>query len=325
MALPKPEGAIPIQYQEKCYRIPWLPEKFRVEPPLVYVNPTQDMISTNVIPVLTLPGLVSHSYLKDWQHSSSTLVHLVNNLRDAFGKDCPLFTTRRGPGRPDSNLESTLVHILSFMLCLIALVSTISRLAVYTSGIWRVVAICGGKLADKTARVGGFHVVVPDFFYGDPFIPEKTERLVWLQSHRTDKGFEDAIVIIAALRNKGISTIGAAGFCWGGKVVVELSKSDCIQAAVLLHPSRVTIDDIKEVKAPIAILGAEFDKISPPELLKQFEEVLSTKPDVSGNVKIFPGVPHGWAVRYKDEDETAVKLVNEAHQDMLDWFTKYMQ
>ncbi|XP_004290676.1 PREDICTED: endo-1,3;1,4-beta-D-glucanase-like [Fragaria vesca subsp. vesca] len=181
------------------------------------------------------------------------------------------------------------------------------------------------KLADKTARVGGFHVVVPDFFYGDPFIPEKTERLVWLQSHGTDKGFEDAKVVIAALRNKGISTIGAAGFCWGGKVVVELSKSDCIQAAVLLHPSRVTVDDIKEVKAPIAVLGAEFDKISPPELLKQFEEVLSTKPDVSGYVKIFPGVPHGWAVRYKDDDETAVKLANEAHQDMLDWFTKYVQ
>lgn len=48
-------------------------------------------------------------------------------------------------------------------------------------------------------------------------------------------------------------------------------------------------------------------------------------PQVSGYVKIFPGVPHGWAVRYKDEDETAVKLANEAHQDMLDWFTKYMQ
>lgn len=32
-----------------------------------------------------------------------------------------------------------------------------------------------------------------------------------------DKGFEDAKVVIAALRNKGISTIGAAGFCWGGE------------------------------------------------------------------------------------------------------------
>lgn len=35
-----------------------------------------------------------------------------------------------------------------------------------------------------------------------------------------------------------------------------------------------------EVKAPIAILGAEIDKQSPPELLKQFEEILSSKPEV---------------------------------------------
>ncbi|KAK9945383.1 hypothetical protein M0R45_010903 [Rubus argutus] len=140
-----------------------------------------------------------------------------------------------------------------------------------------------------------------------------------------DKGFEDAKLVIAALRNKGVSTIGAAGFCWGGKVVADLSKSECIQAAVLLHPSRVTVDDIKEVKAPIAILGAEFDEKAPPELLKQFEEVLSSKPEVSGYVKIYPGASHGWTVMYKDEDETAVKLAEEAHQDMLDWLTQYVQ
>ncbi|THG02564.1 hypothetical protein TEA_003119 [Camellia sinensis var. sinensis] len=95
------------------------------------------------------------------------------------------------------------------------------------------------------------------------------------------------------------------GFCWGAKVVVERSKSDYLQAAVLLHPSLVTVDDIKELKVPIAILGAEIDKISPPELLKQFEEGLSSKREINGYVKIFPGVAHGWTVRYKVDDEKA--------------------
>ncbi|RVX20659.1 Endo-1,3;1,4-beta-D-glucanase [Vitis vinifera] len=182
------------------------------------------------------------------------------------------------------------------------------------------------KLADKVAAAG-FYVVVPDFFYGDPFvfdIPEKPIE-VWRESHGTDKGFEDAKPVIAALKSKGISTIGAAGFCWGAKVVVELAKSDYIQSAVLLHPSRVTVDDIKEVKAPIAVLGAEIDKASPPELLKQFEEVLSTKPEVNSYVKIFPGVVHGWSVRYKDENEIEVKSAEEAHQNMVDWFTRYVK
>lgn len=46
---------------------------------------------------------------------------------------------------------------------------------------------------------------------------------------------------------------------------------------------------------------------------------------VKSFVKIFPGVAHGWAVRYKAEDEFAVKSAEEAHQDMLDWFLAHIK
>ncbi|XP_043709269.1 endo-1,3;1,4-beta-D-glucanase-like isoform X2 [Telopea speciosissima] len=179
------------------------------------------------------------------------------------------------------------------------------------------------KLADKVAAAG-YLVVVPDFFYGDPFEMHKN-RADWLAAHGTDKGFEDAKPIISALKSKGVSAIGAAGFCWGAKVVVQLAKSDEIQAVVMLHPSRVTVDDIRAVKIPISILGAEFDEISPPELVKQFEEILAVKPEVSSFVKIFPGVVHGWTVRYDTTDQLAVKNAEEAHMDMLNWFTKHVK
>ncbi|KAL3356206.1 hypothetical protein AABB24_017074 [Solanum stoloniferum] len=179
------------------------------------------------------------------------------------------------------------------------------------------------KLSDKVAAAG-YYVVVPDFFYGDPYTMEKTLS-IWIQSHGTAKGFEDAKQVVAALKDKGISAIGAAGFCWGAKVVTELSKSDYIQAVVLLHPSLVKVDDFKEVKAPIAILAAEIDKISPPELIKQFEEILSSKPEVDKFVKNFPGVKHGWTVRYNVENKEAVQHAEEAHRDMLDWLTKYVK
>ena len=42
-------------------------------------------------------------------------------------------------------------------------------------------------------------------------------------------------------------------------------------------------------------------------------------------MKIFPGVVHGWAVRYKVEDEKAVKNAEEALQNMLDWFIEYVK
>ncbi len=37
---------------------------------------------------------------------------------------------------------------------------------------------------------------------------------------------------------------------------------------------------ISGVKAPIAVLGAENDHLSPPALLKQFEEALAAKSEV---------------------------------------------
>ncbi|XP_010905246.1 endo-1,3;1,4-beta-D-glucanase [Elaeis guineensis] len=182
------------------------------------------------------------------------------------------------------------------------------------------------KIADKIAG-SGFFVVVPDFFYGEPYAPNNAERPlpIWIQSHTTAKGFEDAKSVIAALKSKGISAVGAAGFCWGAKVAVELAKADEIQAAVLLHPSFVSVDDIKEVKCPIAILGAESDHLSPPQLVKQFEQILSAKKRVSYFVKIFPGVAHGWSVRYKTDDASAVRSAEEAHQDTLDWFAKHVR
>ncbi|KAJ6904104.1 endo-1,3(4)-beta-D-glucanase-like [Populus alba x Populus x berolinensis] len=103
------------------------------------------------------------------------------------------------------------------------------------------------KLADKIAAAG-FYALVPDFFYGDPFAPDNAERpiQVWLKDHGVHKGFEDAKPVIEALNSKGVSAIGAVGFCWGAKVVVELGKSPAfIKAAVLCHPSLVTVDDIK--------------------------------------------------------------------------------
>jgi dienelactone hydrolase len=46
---------------------------------------------------------------------------------------------------------------------------------------------------------------------------------------------------------------------------------------------------------------------------------------VDGYVKIFPKVAHGWTVRYSDEDEAAVKSAEEAHQNLIEWFAKYVK
>ncbi|KAL1219308.1 Endo-1,3,1,4-beta-D-glucanase [Cardamine amara subsp. amara] len=181
-------------------------------------------------------------------------------------------------------------------------------------------------LADKVAA-SGFYVVVPDYFYGDPYDPSNQDRPVpvWIEDHIYDKGFEDSKPVLEAIKNKGITAVGAAGMCWGAKVVVELSKREFIQAAVLLHPTYVVVDDIKNVKTPIAILGAEIDFLTPPALVKQFEEILACKPEVNSYVKIYPNVSHGWTTRYSLDEPEAVKAAEEAHREMLDWFLTYVK
>ncbi|KAM0948940.1 putative dienelactone hydrolase, alpha/Beta hydrolase [Dioscorea sansibarensis] len=178
------------------------------------------------------------------------------------------------------------------------------------------------KIVDKIGD-SKFYCVAPDLLHGDPYVDDNPKRPleVWLKDHPQQKGFEDAKLVIAALRKEREYKIGFAGFSWGGKVAVEFAKFDKIKAVVLLHPSSVTDHDIEDVKSAIAILAAENDHITPPAQVKQFEKILKKK-KVPSFVKIFSGVSHGFSVWYNDK--FSEKKAIEAQKDMLDWLEKHV-
>ncbi|XBJ17903.1 hypothetical protein VPH35_009208 [Triticum aestivum] len=147
----------------------------------------------------------------------------------------------------------------------------------------------------------------------------------WLKTHSPVEAAEKTKVLITALKKQGASEVGVGGYCWGAKVAVELSKSEEIQVIVISHPSLVTVDDMKEVKHPIEILGGELDQASPPPIVHQFEQTLDQNNKIDHFVKIFPGVAHGFACRYNASDAFAVKTAEEARADMLSWFDKYLK
>ncbi|KAG5226621.1 dienelactone hydrolase family protein [Salix suchowensis] len=99
-------------------------------------------------------------------------------------------------------------------------------------------------LSDVIVAAAGFFVVVPDFLYGDPVDLSKCK------------------MVIGALKTKGMNSIGAARFCWGDEFVSS-------NVAVKLASSN-------------AFLGAEIDRASPPEQLKEFRELLSAKSQAMG-------------------------------------------
>lgn len=112
------------------------------------------------------------------------------------------------------------------------------------------------KIADQVAAKG-YYVVVPDFFHGDPYTDSKILS-EWIKSHSPVTAAQDAKPLFASLKNEGKS-IGVGGYCWGGKFATEMAKTDDIKVAVLSHPAYVIVDDMKEVKWPIEILGAQND------------------------------------------------------------------
>jgi carboxymethylenebutenolidase len=56
-----------------------------------------------------------------------------------------------------------------------------------------------------------------------------------------------------------------------------------------------------------------------------YNEVIYFIWQVDSFVKIFPGVSHGWSVRYDVDDKLAAEKAEEAQKDMLDWFVKYVK
>ncbi|KAK6928207.1 Steadiness box (SB) domain [Dillenia turbinata] len=100
------DGTIPIYFHDVTYNIPiviWLMESYPRHPPLVYVNPTRDMIIKRPHPYVNPSGVVSIPYLHNWIYPSSNLADLVRNLSDLFSHDPPLYSQRRPNPSPSLN------------------------------------------------------------------------------------------------------------------------------------------------------------------------------------------------------------------------------
>ncbi|KAL8552006.1 hypothetical protein ACS0TY_000894 [Phlomoides rotata] len=106
------DGTVPITFQGAAYNIPviiWLMESYPHHAPMVFVNPTRDMMIKRQHPFVSPNGVVSVPYIHSWVFPSSNLAELARNLSHVFGRDPPLYSQRKSPNsnpNPNPNLNS---------------------------------------------------------------------------------------------------------------------------------------------------------------------------------------------------------------------------
>ncbi|KAK0548193.1 hypothetical protein OC846_004583 [Tilletia horrida] len=173
---------------------------------------------------------------------------------------------------------------------------------------------------DIIAKSTGARVYLPDYFHGKPIshdqyppdTKEKEELIQEFFSTRAEPGKNKQILTDFGkeLKNRGHTSVGAYGFCWGGKVTILSGGEGTPFAAVAqIHPAFISEDDAKALVVPVASFPS---KDEPKEDAAKFEKAVESKPFASKSVfKTYDDQHHGWAAARADLDNESNKKAYE--------------
>jgi dienelactone hydrolase len=166
---------------------------------------------------------------------------------------------------------------------------------------------------------------------------------MWLARHTPEKVLPVMHKVIDAAKEEFADAIAngggiyAVGYCFGAKYVLLLGgehadteaaaadeeqpvvkKGPYIKAGTIAHGTQVTPDDISAVKVPMSLICVENDPLFPEEIRKAGEDAL-VKNGIEHEIKIYPGVPHGFAVLGDYDDSKIKEAQQQAFGEMLGW------
>lgn len=127
--------------------------------------------------------------------------------------------------------------------------------------------------------------------------------------------------------------IYGAGFCWGGKYIVNLAAGadmasngkPLLNAGFTGHPSLLEIpNEIEKIKIPVSFALGDKDIILKPPHIEQIKQVFASESGAGkGEVVVYEGAGHGFCVRADFVLEDASRQADEAENQALAWFEKY--
>lgn len=112
------------------------------------------------------------------------------------------------------------------------------------------------------------------------------------------------LATLAAQPEVDATRLAAIGFCYGGKVVLDLARTGAdLNAVVTFHAANVAPrqeGDAKNIKAELLVLHGELDSMLSLEAIDNFKQEM-TAAQVKYEVIVFEGAKHGFSNLLADE------------------------
>lgn len=174
-------------------------------------------------------------------------------------------------------------------------------------------------------------------FMIDTWLARQTPAKVLPILHKVIEAAKDEFA--DAVANGG--GIYAVGYCIGGRFLLQLggehtdesqtqpkddeeeqavpvTKGPYIKAGAVAHAAQVTPSDLATLKVPTLLICVENDPLFPAEVRESGVEALE-KARIEHELKVYPEVPHGFAV-VGDYVDPQIKLAQQqAYAQMLGW------
>ncbi|KAG6916187.1 hypothetical protein DXG01_008069 [Tephrocybe rancida] len=161
-------------------------------------------------------------------------------------------------------------------------------------------------------------------------MPNTFDIATWFPGHTQEITRPILDKVLAALKEQGITTIGATGYCFGGRYCFDLAFDGLVQAVATSHPSLLQVPAdlekyLEKSKAPLLINSCTVDTQFPIESQAKADEILGNGKFAPGYKReYFDGCTHGFAVR-GDLSDPKVKAGKEgAFKSTVEWFIKYL-
>ncbi|KAJ6009626.1 hypothetical protein N7499_004977 [Penicillium canescens] len=217
------------------------------------------------------------------------------------------------------------------------------------------------RLADSYAERTGCVVYVPDFMHGTsapawmkrnldqitgewgfwawmvkPWLVLKAALVLvpFVLRNSPEKRYPGILKFMDRLRcdQEQTTKVGVVGFCWGGYSATHLAHGGLasngktlIDAAFTAHPSELNLpDDISKIKLPWSMIVGDVDFALPVHGIQQAAEILDRKKEVPSEVVVIPNARHGFAVRGNLDNKAEVEMADQAEDQMVSWFAKYL-